>query len=466
MNDTNTPNLDIGRPTGSEIWRKDRAHVIHPYTDFATFQDEGSHVISSSAGCYVTDIEGNEYLDGIAGLWCTNIGHGRVDIAEAIARQVAKMQYYNPFGHTTNEPAAVLAEKMAQLTPGSLNHVYFTCGGSTANDSAIRVIHYYNNLRGKPNKKHVISRNNGYHGSTYVAANLTGIQATKHSFDAVGNDWISHVSAADMYRRPIGAESLSEAEYSQFLCNELENHIVQLGADNVAAFIVEPIMGAGGVLVAPTGYHAAVASMLKKYDILMVVDEVVTAFGRLGEWFTCESVFGFVPDVLVVAKGINSGYIPLGAAIFSSEIYDVISQPQVEGGVFSMGFTYTGHAVACAAALKNIEILETEDILHNVKKLGPVLQQEAEKLRRYDIVGDVRGLGFMLGIELVKDKQTREPLLGAHKIYELCLGLGVIVRPIGSVVVISPPLTFSSEDINKLLAALDQSIALLSAEQQ
>ena len=466
MNDTNTPNLDIGRPTGSEIWRKDRAHVIHPYTDFATFQDEGSHVISSSAGCYVTDIEGNEYLDAIAGLWCTNIGHGRVDIAEAIARQVAKMQYYNPFGHTTNEPAAVLAEKMAQLTPGSLNHVYFTCGGSTANDSAIRVIHYYNNLRGKPNKKHVISRNNGYHGSTYVAANLTGIQATKHSFDAVGNDWISHVSAADMYRRPIGAESLSEAEYSQFLCNELENHIVQLGADNVAAFIVEPIMGAGGVLVAPTGYHAAVASMLKKYDILMVVDEVVTAFGRLGEWFTCESVFGFVPDVLVVAKGINSGYIPLGAAIFSSEIYDVISQPQVEGGVFSMGFTYTGHAVACAAALKNIEILETEDILYNVKKLGPVLQQEAEKLRRYDIVGDVRGLGFMLGIELVKDKQTREPLLGAHKIYELCLGLGVIVRPIGSVVVISPPLTFSSEDINKLLAALDQSIALLSAEQQ
>lgn len=466
MNYTYTPNLDIGRPTGSEIWRKDRAHVIHPYTDFATFQDEGSHVISSSAGCYVTDIEGNEYLDGIAGLWCTNIGHGRVDMAEAIARQVAKMQYYNPFGHTTNEPAAVLAEKMAQLTPGSLNHVYFTCGGSTANDSAIRVIHYYNNLRGKPNKKHVISRNNGYHGSTYVAANLTGIQATKHSFDAVGNDWISHVSAADMYRRPIGAESLSEAEYSQFLCNELENHIVQLGADNVAAFIVEPIMGAGGVLVAPTGYHAAVASMLKKYDILMVVDEVVTAFGRLGEWFTCESVFGFVPDVLVVAKGINSGYIPLGAAIFSSEIYDVISQPQVEGGVFSMGFTYTGHAVACAAALKNIEILETEDILYNVKKLGPVLQQEAEKLRRYDIVGDVRGLGFMLGIELVKDKQTREPLLGAHKIYELCLGLGVIVRPIGSVVVISPPLTFSSEDINKLLAALDQSIALLSAEQQ
>ncbi|MDG1308148.1 MAG: aminotransferase class III-fold pyridoxal phosphate-dependent enzyme [Porticoccaceae bacterium] len=465
MSHQKIPNPGIDRPRGSEIWRKDRAHVIHPYTDFATFQDEGSHVISSASGCYVTDIEGNKYLDAIAGLWCTNIGHGRADMAEAIASQVGKMQYYNPFGHTTNEPAAVLAEKIAQLTPGSLNHVYFTCGGSTANDSAIRVIHYYNNLRGKPNKKHVISRNNGYHGSTYIAANLTGIQATKNCFDAVGSDWISHVSAADMYRRPVGAESLSEADYCDFLCNELENHILQLGADNVAAFIAEPIMGAGGVLVAPTGYHAAVASMLKKYDILMVVDEVVTAFGRLGEWFACESVFGFVPDVLVVAKGINSGYIPLGAAIFSSEIYDVISQPQAEGGVFSMGFTYTGHAVACAAALKNIDILDAEDILQNVKKLSPILHQEAEKLLHHDIVGDVRGQGFMLGIELVKDKQTKEPLLGAHKIYELCLSLGVIVRPIGSIVVISPPLTFSAEDINKLMAALDQSIALLSKEQ-
>ena len=268
MSQQNT--LCITRPKGSEIWRKDRAHVIHPYTDFATFQNEGSHVISGASGCYITDIEGNEYLDAIAGLWCANIGHGRADMAEAIASQVAKMQYYNPFGHTTNEPAAVLAEKLAQLAPGSLNHVYFTCGGSTANDSAIRVIHYYNNLRGKPNKKHIISRNNGYHGSTYIAASLTGIHATKNCFDTVGSDWISHVSAADMYRRPVGAENLSETEYCQFLCNELENHILQLGSDNVAAFIAEPIMGAGGVLVAPAGYQAAVAMILKKYDILMM----------------------------------------------------------------------------------------------------------------------------------------------------------------------------------------------------
>ena len=464
MSQQNT--LCITRPKGSEIWRKDRAHVIHPYTDFATFQNEGSHVISGASGCYITDIEGNEYLDAIAGLWCANIGHGRADMAEAIASQVAKMQYYNPFGHTTNEPAAVLAEKLAQLAPGSLNHVYFTCGGSTANDSAIRVIHYYNNLRGKPNKKHIISRNNGYHGSTYIAASLTGIHATKNCFDTVGSDWISHVSAADMYRRPVGAENLSETEYCQFLCNELENHILQLGSDNVAAFIAEPIMGAGGVLVAPAGYQAAVAMILKKYDILMMADEVVTAFGRLGEWVACESIFEFVPDILIVAKGINSGYIPLGAAIFSSDIYDVISQPQAEGGVFSMGFTYTGHAVACAAALKNIEILETENILQNVKQLSPILHEEAAKLLRHNIVGDVRGQGFMIGIEFVEDKLSKEPLFVAHKIYELCLQLGVIVRPIGSIVVLSPPLTFTPNDINKLMAALDQSITLLSAEKR
>ena len=465
MGQRHKPATNIGWSTGSEIWRKDKAHFIHPYTDFATFENEGSHVISQASDCYVSDIEGNQYLDAIAGLWCVNIGHGRTDMAEAIANQVAKMQYYNPFGHTTNEPAAELAEKLAQLAPGTLNHVYFTCGGSTANDSAIRVIHYYNNLRGKPNKKRIISRNNGYHGSTYIAASLTGIQGTKNSFDAAGTDWISHVSAADMYRRPIGAEDLSEQDYCQFLCNELENHILQLGVDNVAAFIAEPIMGAGGVLVAPAGYHAAVAKILKKYDILMVADEVVTAFGRLGEWLCSESIYGYVPDILVLAKGINSGYIPLGAAIFSAEIYDVISQPQIEGGVFSMGFTYTGHAVACAAALKNLEILESESILQNVQQLSPHLHEQAARLLQHDIVGDVRGQGFMLGIELVADKQTKEPLPLAHRIYQLCLGLGVIVRPIGSVVVISPPLTLKHADIGKLISALDQSIAQLAAEQ-
>jgi len=452
------------RAKGSDIWQKDKDHVIHPYTDFSTFQTEGSHVISSASGCYVTDIEGNRYLDAIAGLWCANIGHSHKEMADAISTQIEKMQYYNPFGHTTNEPAAELAEKLAILAPGNLNHVYFTCGGSTANDSAIRIIHYYNNLRGKPNKKKIISRVNAYHGSTYIAATLTGIEATKYSFDAVGQDWISYVSAADMYRRPAGSDGLSEHQYSQYLCDELEEHIIQNGSENIAAFIAEPIMGAGGVLVAPEGYHAMVANVCKKYDILVVADEVVTAFGRLGEWITSEKVFGYVPDVLVLAKGINSGYIPLGAAIFSQDIYKVISQPQIEDGLFSMGFTYTGHAVACAAALKNLEILDAENILQNVRDLGPYLQSHAKQLEDLSIVGDVRGQGFMLGIDLVSDKVSKEPLMLAHRVYQICLAKGVIVRPVGNIVVISPPLIMTRDQIKELVRVLRESISQAAVE--
>lgn len=437
----------------------DREHFIHPYTDFSTFKQEGSTVISRAEGLYVHDEEGRRYLDAIAGLWCVNIGHGREEMADAIRDQVLQMQYYNPFGHCTNEPAAIFAERLSGILPGNLNRVFYTCGGSTANDSAIRIIHYYNNLRGKPNKKKVISRNNGYHGSTYVAANLTGIHATKDAFDSAGSDWISHVSAADLYRRPVGTDDLDEAAYARFLANEFENHILQLGPDNVAAFIAEPVMGAGGVLVAPEGYHRLVWEVCKKYDVLYVADEVVTAFGRLGEWSVSESIFDVTPDIMILAKGINSGYVPLGAAVFSDEIYDVISVPQSEGGVFSMGFTYTGHAVACAAALKNLEIIDRENLLQGVRNLAPFFHSELRKLTELDIVGDVRGHGLMLGIDLVSDRNTKEPLQIASEVYMKCLARGLIVRPIGNMIVLSPPLILKRENVEFILSTLQESIA-------
>jgi len=449
------------------VWQSDKDHVIHPYTDFSTFHDEGSQIISSAKGNYVYDDEGNRYLDGIAGLWCSNVGHGNEEIADAIHHQIVTMQYYNPFGHTTNEPASKLAEKLAQISPGDLNHVYYTTGGSCANDSAIRMIHYYNNLRGKPNKKKIISRNNGYHGSTYLTANLTGIHGTKFSFDRIAEEWISHISAPNMYRRPVGTEGLSEHEYATFLANELENHILNLGADNVAAFIAEPVMGAGGVLVAPDGYHQKVASVCQKYDVLFVADEVVTAFGRLGEWAVSESLYGYVPDIIIYAKGINSGYVPLGAAVISSKIYDVISKPQCEQGVFSMGFTYTAHATACAAALKNIEILERDKLLENVQTLAPGFHKKAAELTVLDYVGDVRGRGFMMGIELVRDKASKTPFPPhaqmAHKVYKACLARGAIVRPIGDIVVLSPPLTFSESELNQLIDIVKASVEEVSA---
>ncbi|MEO5759403.1 MAG: aminotransferase class III-fold pyridoxal phosphate-dependent enzyme, partial [Mesorhizobium sp.] len=261
-------------PRSASAWEMDRAHVLHPYSDFSSFAGEGSQIIEKAKGMYVTDTEGHRILDGIAGLWCVNIGHGREEMAEAISRQVLDMDYYNPFGHSSNVPAARLAHWLAENSPGDLSHVYFSCGGSTANDAAVRLVHYYFSMKGLHRKKKIISRLNGYHGATYVAASLTGIHGTKIGFDRIGEDFIHHVSAADLYSRP---DEMSEEGYCDFLVKEFEDRIQQLGPDNVAAFIAEPIMGAGGVLVAPEGYHRRMHEVCKRYGMLYIADEVVTA---------------------------------------------------------------------------------------------------------------------------------------------------------------------------------------------
>lgn len=448
--------------SAKQIWEMDKKHFIHPYNDFSTFADEGSQIISKAEGMYVTDADGRSYLDAIAGLWCVNIGHGRQEMADTISAQVLNMEYYNPFGHCTNEPASILSAKLAELAPGDLNHVFYTCGGSTAVDSAIRLVHFYNNQRGKTNKKQIISRNNAYHGSTYVAANLTGIHATKNSFDRIANSWISHISAADMCHRPAGAENLTEAQYSDFLVNEFENRIIQLGEDNVAAFIAEPIMGAGGVLVAPAGYHKAMHAICQKYDVLYIADEVVTSFGRLGHFFSSQAVFDMQPDIIVTAKGISSGYIPLGAAIISSRVYNVIAKPQCEGGLLSMGYTYTGHPVACAAALKNIEIIERENLLAHVQQIGPYFQEKIKSLSDLKIFGESRGSHLMLGIEFVADNHTKEPLPEgakiANRIFDHCQKRGLIIRPIGNTIVMSPPLIINKEQVDTITEILRESI--------
>lgn len=447
----------------NSAWAKDRNHVLHPYTDFSTFKEEGSQVIETAKGMYVTDTDGRKLLDGIAGLWCVNIGHGRREMAEAISDQVLKMQYYNPFGHSTSEPAAELGYWLASHAPGSLNHVYYTTGGSTANDAAIRLVHYYFTMRGQHRKKKIISRNDAYHGSTYVAAELTGIHATKNSFDKVAENLIHHVSAANMYAKP---QDMSEEAYCDFLVQEFETRIQQLGPDNCAAFIAEPVMGAGGVLVAPKGYHRRMWEVCKRHDMLYIADEVVTAFGRLGAWFASQDVFDYQPDILVSAKGVTSGYIPLGVTLISDEIYDVISRPQCEGGVFSMGLTYFGHPVACTAALKNIEIMETEGLLANSRDVGGYFHEAAQGLTDLDIVGDVRGHGLMLAVDLVADKATKEGFpvtsqMGA-RVFKKCIENGVVVRPVGDRIVLSPPIIISKEEVNTIVSALHSAITDVS----
>ncbi|MBB4614175.1 aminotransferase [Novosphingobium taihuense] len=441
-------------------WLADKDHFIHPYTDFTTFQQEGSQVIREASGVTVTDTGGKAYLDAIAGLWCMNLGHGRTEIADAMGEQARKMAYFNTFGHSTNVPASLLAAEVAKRAPGSLNHVFYSTGGSTANDTAVRLIHYYFNRLGRHAKKKIISRNDGYHGSTYFASALTGIHGVHLGFDRISQDLVHHVSAANLYRRPAG---MDEAQFCDYLVDELRQRIHQLGAENVAAFIAEPVMGAGGVLVAPAGYHRRVAQLCRENEILYIADEVVTGFGRLGHWFASEDRFGHVPDVIVSAKGISSGYCPLGATLFSDAIHEVIAVPQAPGGVLSHGFTYSGHPVSCAAALATIDIIERENILSHVREVGPYMQTRLKELLRHEVVGDVRGDHLMAGIELVKDRERRinfAPDSGAtHKVFVAARQRGVIVRPVGNVIVLSPPLVISKAEIDIIVDTLHETMS-------
>ncbi len=441
-----------------EIWRKDRDHNVHPWTDFATFKEEGSLVVAESEGCYVYDSDGARYLDGIGGLWCVNIGYGNEEMAQAIAEQARRMTYYSSFGHITTPPAAELAAKLAELAPGPLNHVFFGTGGSMSNDTAIRIIHFYFNRLGKKNKKKIIARTDGYHGSTYLSMSMTGVAFDHQGFD-LAPDLVRHIPNPNPYRRP---EGMSVEAFCDEKVADLENAILDLGPENVAAFIAEPIMGAGGVVVPPPGYHRRTREVCDKYEVLYISDEVVTGFGRLGHFFASEPVFDFVPDIITCAKGLSSGYLPLSATILSDAIYDVISVPQSEGALFTHGFTYSGHPVCCAAGLKNIEIMERDDICGHVLEVGPYLEEQLATLRDLPIVGDVRGKRFMMCVENVADRETRallpdEAAVG-NRIAAHAQKRGVIVRPIAHLNVLSPPLTMTKRQVDELVGVLRESI--------
>ena len=441
-----------------DLRQKDRDHNIHPWTDFATFKEEGSEVMAEADGVYVYNAEGERYMDGIGGLWCVNIGYGRDEMAQAIADQVRRIPYYSTFTHLTTPPAAELAAKLAEVAPASINHVFYGTGGSMANDTAIRVIHFYFNRLGKPEKKKIISRVDAYHGSTYLAMTMTGVKSNHVGFD-LAPGLVHYIPAPHTYRRPDG---MSVEEFCDEKVADLENKILELGPENVACFIAEPIMGGGGVIVPPPGYHARTKAVCEKHDVLYISDEVVTGFGRLGHFFASEPVFGFTPDIITSAKGLTSGYIPHSATLFSDAIYEVISVPQEEGALFTHGFTYAGHPVSCAAGLKNIEIIEREDLCGHVREVGPYFEARLNELLSLPLVGDVRGKQFMMCVEAVKNKETREVFeadakIGA-RITRHCQSRGLLVRPLGHMNVLSPPLTLTRAQIDTLVDILRESI--------
>lgn len=440
---TNLSTLD-----SQAVWEKDRTHVLHPWTHFDSFREEGSLTIVRGEGCSIYDADGKEYIDAVGGLWCNNIGLGREEMAEAIADQARSLAYANTFCDMTSAPAAELAAKLAELSPTGLNHVFYTTGGSTAIDSAYRLVQFYQRCRGKDHKRHILSRKSAYHGSTYMAMSIGGKSSDRVPEFNYESETIHHLSCPNYYRAP---EGMTEAEYCDHLLDEMQAKIEELGPDQIAAFFAEPVMGAGGVIVPPPGYHQRTYELCKQYDILYVSDEVVTGFGRLGAWFASEEVFGIRPDIITCAKGITSGYVPLGAVLFSEEIYETIAAPNPDR-VFANGFTYSGHPVSCAAALKNIEILDRENILQKVQQDGPYLREKLEELRDLPTVGDVRGSHFMVCIESVADKTTKQTFPDAlnigKKISNRCEEMGLIVRPVVHLNVLSPPLTLTREQID------------------
>jgi adenosylmethionine-8-amino-7-oxononanoate aminotransferase len=445
-----------------EIRRKDKNHHIHPWPEFEA-PDTDCLVIAESDGAYIFDSDGRRYLDGIAGMWCVNVGYANEEIVRAMADQARRLAYFSPFTDTTTAPAAELASVLADLAPGSLNRAFFSTGGSTANDTAIRIIHYYHHRRGNPEKKHIISLEDGYHGSTFLTMSLDGKSDDRSAFYYL--DDITHrISSPNRYRRPAGT---TLEEFCDLLIEELERKILEIGPERVACLIAEPILGSGGVIVPPPGYQRRSAEICHKYDILYVADEVVTAFGRVGHMFASKDMFDVTPDVISCAKGLSSGYAPLGATLFSDEICDVVSQSDPALPV-SHGFTYSGHPVSCAAALKSIEILQRDEILENVREVGPYFEKQLASLAELPLVGDVRGSHFMMCVENVADRETKALLPDevdvGKRIADQCEKRGLLVRPIGHLNVLSPPLILDRNQVDFCVEVLREGILATADE--
>ncbi|MBY6058751.1 aminotransferase [Leisingera daeponensis] len=443
----------------------DRAHFLHPFTLFDSFAEEGSLIMDKADGRHVYDADGKCYLDGIGGLWCVNVGYGRDEIVDAMAEQARKMAYANPFTDMGNAPAARLAAKIAELAPGNLNHVMFSSGGSTAGDSAFRLIGYYWGCKGNTQRRLFLSRRGAYHGSTYITQSLTGNAGREVKEFTYADDIVRYVAEPNLSNRP---ESMSEEEYIDWLIQEFEERVQEIGPDNIAAHFAEPVMGAGGVIVPPQRYITATREICAKHGILYVADEVVTAFGRLGAWFASKDVFGIQPDMIVSAKGLSSGYLPLGATIFSDEMHGVIAETG-HGRLFSNGFTYSGHPVCCAAALKNIEIMERENLPGYVKNdIGPYFMEKLGELSGINTVGEIRGSHLMACIVNVADSETGklfDPAINIGKrIAKAAQKRGLIVRPLGNLNILSPSLTITREETDQMVSILSDAMAEVHAD--
>lgn len=444
----------------------DRAHHLHPFTDFKALGEEGSRIIERAEGVYIYDSEGNRILDGMAGLWCVNLGYGRQELVEAASAQLTQLPYYNNFFKTTHPPAVKLAEKLVQLAPEHISHVFFTGSGSEANDTVLRMVRRYWALKGKPEKQWIIGRENGYHGSTLAGMSLGGMDAM-HGQGGPCVPNIAHIRQPYWFGE---GRDLSPEAFGRECAAALEAKILELGEENVGAFIAEPVQGAGGAIMPPESYWPAVKEVLAKYDILLVADEVICGFGRLGEWFGSVH-YDLKPDLMPIAKGLSSGYLPIGGVLVGERVANTLIE---EGGEFFHGFTYSGHPTCAAVALKNLELMEAEGVVERVRDdLGPYLAKRWGELAEHPLVGQARSLGLMGALELI-DPATGERFdkaLGAGNLCrDFCFDSGLVMRSVGDTMIISPPLVISHAEIDELVskarAALDATAACLARTPQ
>ncbi len=442
----------------------DTAHFLHPFTDFKDLGQKGSRIISKAEGAYIYTSEGQKLLDGMSGLWCCNLGYSQQSITDAVAAQLQELPYYNSFFQCSHPPAIELASELAKITPEHINNVFYTNSGSEGNDTIIRLIRRYWDLKEQPNKRYIISRDNAYHGSTIAAASLGGMDFMRKQFNVLPD--IVHVDQPYWYAE---GGDLSPEEFGVKAAQSLEAKILELGVDNVAAFIAEPIQGAGGVIIPPDSYWPEVKKILAKYDILFVSDEVIFGFGRTGKMFGCD-YYDTKPDFINFAKAVTNGYQPLGGVMIGDKVADVLKS---DGGEFGHGFTYSGHPAACAAALATLKIMRDENIVDNVaNNTGPYFQGRFEEVNDHPLVGETRSLGLVGAIELVKDKATRERYSSDGDAGALCrdasLANDLVMRATGDTMIIAPPLIVTKEQIDELIdkarAALDQSYQQLQVK--
>jgi putrescine aminotransferase len=441
----------------------DAAHFLHPFTDFQALARKGSRIVTRADGIYLWDSDGHKILDAMSGLWCVNVGYGQQALIDAATRQMSELPFYNAFFQTATPPAIELAELLAEVTPSGFQHVFFSGSGSEGNDTVVRMVRRYWDLLGEPGRDVIISRNNAYHGSTMAGASLGGMSGM-HAQGGLPIPGIVHIEQPYWYDhgRPQG---LSRDAFGLQAAGWLEQKILELGAHKVAAFIGEPVQGAGGVIVPPDTYWPEIQRICDKYGVLLVSDEVICGFGRTGHWFGCER-FGFRPDLMTFAKGVTSGYVPLGGVMVGARIAQVLIE---RGGEFNHGYTYSGHPVACAVALANIRLIREQRLVERVDDdVGPYLAKRFEQLAEHPLVGEVQSCGLMGALMLVRDKATGEHFPEERELGMVCrshcFANGVIMRAVGDRMIIAPPLVITREQIDEMVGLIHHCLDLTLAD--